>query len=247
VQKKYDLDFFKKEFSVVADKVGARLDMDGLIGQAYDSFQQFVKPSKLPFEDTLPFIMFHGAKGAVFLTVLKGGVIFGGSIGTGIIMYRLANGGWSAPCAIGLAGVNWGLQIGAAKTDHVIALRDQHALDTFIGKGQLSLGGDASIALATEGRSANASLSLNEKGEAAGILSYSHAKGIYAGISLEGQLILVRDDCNEKFYGKKISPKDILSSSKSIPNDKEKTWSELCELLNSASDEKNYKGAEEDK
>jgi len=165
---------------------------------------------------------------------------FGGSIGTGIIMYRLADGGWSAPCAIGLIGFNWGLQFGAAKTDHIIALRDQDAVDAFIGKGQLSFGGDASVAIATDGRSANTAITLNEKGKSAALLSYSHAKGVYIGISLEGQLIMVRDDCNEKFYGRQINQKEILRSAKEMPQNNQKSWSELCELLNGASERKNY-------
>jgi lipid-binding SYLF domain-containing protein len=239
----------KEQYLKLKDKFDKRVSMEGLLSTAVESFEALLRPKEFPLDDTLPLLMFEQAKGALFLTVIKGGFGVGGSIGTGLILLRLPyKAGWSAPAAVGIGGVNWGLQIGAAKTDHIMALKEKAAVDTFLGKGQLKLGGDAAIAIAKEGRSANAAVSLNEKGQAAAILSYSHSSGAYIGVSLDGQLIVPRADCNEKFYGKKLSVKDILTSNPAelMPADKRKTWSRLTDLLEQAVDRQNYQLGEEE-
>jgi len=170
-----------------------------------------------------------GAKGVVFLTVVKGGFVVGGSVGTGIIITRNAKYGWSGPCAVGLAGFQWGFNIGVQKIENIIVLHDDLSLKTFCGKGQFKLGIDASIAAGPKGRNAEVALSVNDK-RYAPTLSYSMSKGIYLGISLEGQAIAVRNDCNEDFYQQKIQPDKILDGSIQPPNNNE-DYSAICNML----------------
>merc|ERR1712176_409416 len=121
--------------------------------------------------------------------------------GSGVIIARLDdNGGWSGPCSIGLAGGQWGFNIGAQKTDFVIILRDEKALQLFSGKGQVKFGADASIAAGPLGRDAQLAVGANKQGYAATV-SYSMAQGLYIGVALEGQGIMVREECNTAYYG----------------------------------------------
>ncbi len=99
-------------------------------------------------EEQIPKELLKRAKGIVFLTTVKASLGIGASAGTGVIVARGDFGdGWSAPCAIGMGGVQWGFNIGASKVDTIIVLRTDDSLKTFSGKGQLKLGADAGIAV----------------------------------------------------------------------------------------------------
>jgi len=194
-----------KTKEVVADaqkKIEDRLSMSGLLKQGQDSLQAFLNPD-FDVEEQIPVAILAGAQGVIFMTVVKGGLGVGGSIGTGFAIARRDYAqGWSGPCAIGMVGVQWGLNIGVQKTEHIIVLRDETAVKVLVGKGQIKLGADASIAIGPKGRDAEVAVSANDKGYAP-TAAYSMSKGAYIGISLEGQVIAVRNDCNEDYYKKK--------------------------------------------
>jgi len=115
---------------------------------------------------------------------------------------------WSGPVALGTGGVGWGAQIGGSKTNGVIVLNSWSAIKAFAGQAQVKLGGDLSVAAGPLGRTAAADVRVG-KGVAA-CYSYSHSSGLFAGIALEGALLITLDKDNEKFYGNKVSPQDIL-------------------------------------
>jgi len=177
------------------------LDMNGLIEQTESSLEEFLSP-RLKIEEQIPTKILSGAKAVVFITVYKGGIGLSGVFGTGIIVARNDIGYWSGPCAIALIGVDIGLNIGVEKSNHVIILRDDSAVRAFASVGQLKLGVDASIAVGPIGRDTSAALSVGDKGYAT-MSSYSMSKGAYLGLSFEGQIVTVRNDCNEQYYGKK--------------------------------------------
>lgn len=106
-------------------------------------------------------------------------------------------------------------------------MRDEKAVKLFSGKGQIKFGADASIAAGPVGRDAQIAVGANDKGYAATV-SYSQAKGLYVGVALEGQGIKVREDCNEKYYGKKVEVKDILGAGQEIKNE---DYDKIVELL----------------
>jgi hypothetical protein len=114
---------------------------------------------------------------------------------------------WSAPSAIGTGGVGVGGQIGGELTDFVIILNTKDAVKAFSMGGNVTLGGNLSVAVGPVGRNAEAAAAV---GHIAAIYSYSKTKGLFAGISVEGSVIIERKDANEKFYGRKISAKDLL-------------------------------------
>jgi len=161
-------------------------------------------------DQSIPLEVLRRAKGLAFLTVVKAGFIFAGRVGTGLVISKLPDGRWSAPSAITTVGIQWGLLIGGELTDYVILLNTQSAVDAFSGRGQVALGGELDVALGPVGRSAGGDLHLGDGGIAPAY-TYSHSKGLFAGISLEGTVIACRSDMNQKFYGCPTPASDLLS------------------------------------
>ncbi|GMI32964.1 hypothetical protein TrCOL_g2964 [Triparma columacea] len=159
---------------------------------------------------SVPLKLIRDACGLAILTVAKGGFLWTGRLGTGIVISRRGDGTWSPPSAIMLAGCGFGLQAGGEVTDIVIVLTSQSAVNAFSGKGQVSLGAELSIAVGPLGRSAEGALRAGDKGMSS-CLSYSHSKGLFGGISIEGSVISQRSDINRNFYGTdKYSAEDLL-------------------------------------
>lgn len=150
------------------------------------------------------------AKGLAILTVLKAGFLFSGRAGSGIIVARLPDGSWSAPSAIMTAGAGVGGQIGAELTDFVFILNNKAAVDSFAQVGSITLGGNVSLAAGPVGRNAEAAGSASLKSVAA-VFSYSKTKGLFAGVSLEGSVLVERRDANRNFYGQNCKASSILS------------------------------------
>jgi len=209
-------------------KAKDRLKMEGLLKQARESLNSFLHP-KLEIEKQIPVAVLRKAKGIVFLTVVKAGLGLGAEMGSGVVMARLSTGGWSPPLAIGAAGIKWGLQIGASKVDYIMVLFDNESVETFSGRGQLKLGGDANVSVGPYGRDADVGVAASEKAKIAPILSYAMAKGAYAGITLKGEVIAVRQDCNETFYGHKSTAQDILTDKVQMPQNED--WSAIGATL----------------
>ncbi|GAB1195053.1 hypothetical protein BDV32DRAFT_120123 [Aspergillus pseudonomiae] len=151
-----------------------------------------------------------GAKGLAILTVLKAGFLGSARFGSGVVVARLADGSWSAPSAIATAGAGFGGQIGFELTDFVFILNDAAAVRTFSQVGTLTLGGNVSLAAGPVGRNAEAAGAASTKGVAA-VFSYSKTKGLFAGISLEGSMLVERKDANEKLYNSRVSARQLLS------------------------------------
>ncbi|KAI9913407.1 hypothetical protein PsorP6_005815 [Peronosclerospora sorghi] len=147
---------------------------------------------------------------STFLTVIKVGFMFTGRMGTGLVIARLTDGRWSAPSAIGTAGVGWGPQIGGEITDFVIILNTQRAVEAFCASRQVHLGAELGISAGPVGRVASGAFEASASLDLAPCYSYSHSKGLYAGFSLEGSIILSRPDINRAFYGKAVSAPDLL-------------------------------------
>lgn len=165
-------------------------------------------------DSIIPPNILQQAKGFAFLTVVKAGFVWSGRAGSGLVVARLPNGHWSAPSAIGTAGAGFGAQIGAQVVDFLLVLNTDAAVKAFTTHN-VSLGANVSIAAGPMGRAAEASGTAART--VASVFSYSKAKGLFAGISLEGSVIMQRDDANAKFYGQKVSAKDILTGRVAAP------------------------------
>eukprot|EP00536_Pseudo-nitzschia_multiseries_P007121 jgi/Psemu1/255964/estExt_Genewise1Plus.C_1630015 len=161
----------------------------------------------------IPARLLEEAKGVAVMTVAKGGFgLAGVEFGTGLVVARLGdNQQWSAPCAIGTAGLSWGAMIGAQVSDHVFLLMTDAAVELmFNNDGNLQLGADIGVAMGPVGRALEADFAASP-GAFAPIYTYSLSKGIYAGISLDGKIIVTRNRVNERFYGREVTGQQILN------------------------------------
>jgi len=153
----------------------------------------------------------------VFPSVLKAAFIVGASYGRGAMSCRRGEnfrGPWGAPTMMALEGGSFGFQIGGEATDFVLLVMNERGA-TGILASKVKLGGDASVAAGPVGRDASAEADATLRAE---ILSYSRARGLFAGVSLEGSTIRPDGGDNRRVYGKKIPAKDIVLSGKvSVP------------------------------
>jgi SH3 domain-containing YSC84-like protein 1 len=145
----------------------------------------------------------------VFPSVLKAAFVVGASYGRGAMTCRMGenfNGPWGAPSMMALEGGSVGFQIGGQATDFVLLVMNDRGANGILSS-KVKLGGDASVAAGPVGRDASAETDVSLRAE---ILSYSRARGIFAGVSLEGSTIRPDNDANVRIYGEKISAKDIV-------------------------------------
>ena len=143
---------------------------------------------------------------AVIPGLKKGALGFGGKYGKGVVMCRKANRQWTAPSFISVEGGSVGFQIGFSQTDVVLLIMNRKGIDKLIGD-KFTLGADASVAAGPVGRTANAQTNVRLDAE---ILGYSRAKGLFAGVSLEGATLRQDGDNIRDFYGEDVPPRKIL-------------------------------------
>jgi lipid-binding SYLF domain-containing protein len=145
----------------------------------------------------------------VFPSVLKAAFIVGGSYGRGAMVCRSGEhftGPWGAPSMMALEGGSLGFQLGGQATDFVLLVMNPRGA-TAILSSKVKLGADMSAAAGPKGRDATAATDATLRAE---ILSYSRARGLFAGISLEGSTLRPDNDANEKLYGKKLTATEII-------------------------------------
>jgi lipid-binding SYLF domain-containing protein len=145
----------------------------------------------------------------VLPSVVKFAIGFGGSYGRGVMTCRSGKefkGKWGAPTMMALEGGSAGLQLGGQATDFVLLLMNSRAASSIL-TSKVKLGGDASAAAGPVGRTASAETDVTMRAD---ILSYSRARGLFAGISLEGSTLRPDNDANKNLYGKKLEAKEIV-------------------------------------
>ncbi len=145
----------------------------------------------------------------VYPSVLKAAFVIGGSYGRGAMTCRTGEhytGPWSAPTMMALEGGSIGFQIGGQATDFVLLVMNARGARSILSS-KVKLGADASVAAGPKGRTANASTDVTLRAE---VLSYSRARGLFAGISLEGSTVRPDNDANERVYNKKLEAESIV-------------------------------------
>lgn len=157
----------------------------------------------------------EGARGLVFVTIVKAGFLYAAEAGTGLCVARLANGDWSAPAAVETFGVSWGFQAGCEIVDMVIPLRTDAAVDMLKAGGQVYAQLDAALAVGPMGRSVGSAVGGRKwPGENAAVdvgARYSLSKGLFAGVGVGAGFLRVSDRVNERFYGAQVSPRNLLA------------------------------------
>jgi lipid-binding SYLF domain-containing protein len=157
-------------------------------------------------------VLEHAKCVAVVPHLVKGGFIFGGKGGKGVATCRTAS-GWSAPAFITISGGSWGLQIGVQAVDLVMIIQNEKGMQKLL-ESNFQLGADASAAAGPVGRHASAGTDWKLDTE---ILTYSRAKGAFAGLTLEGASIRQDNDSRKAIYGRKITTRDLLLGKVSAP------------------------------
>ena len=157
-------------------------------------------------------VLEHAKCVAVVPHLLKGGFVIGAENGRGVATCRTAD-GWSAPAFFSITGGSWGLQIGVEGVDLVLIIQDDKGMQQLIGSG-FELGADASAAAGPVGRHASADTNWKLETE---VLTYSRAKGLFAGVTLNGASIRRDDDSTEAIYGRDIPTRRILQGDEAVP------------------------------
>jgi SH3 domain-containing YSC84-like protein 1 len=138
--------------------------------------------------------------------------IFGGNYGRGLATCRTGH-GWSAPMFVAIEGGSVGYQIGGSSTDIVMLFMNDHALQSLLSD-KFKLGADASVAAGPVGRSAAAGTDIKLNAE---ILSYSRAKGVFAGVALDGAVVQADKSGDEAMYGHDVNRHEILDGKVAVP------------------------------
>ena len=155
-------------------------------------------------------------KKAKCIAIIPGDVkfafIFGGNYGRGLATCRTGH-GWSAPMFLAIDGGSVGYQIGGSSTDLVMLFMNDHALKSLLSD-KFKLGGDASVAAGPVGRTAEAGTDVKLNAE---ILSYSRAKGIFAGVALDGAVVQADKSGDIAMYGENVDRHEILDGKVAVP------------------------------
>jgi lipid-binding SYLF domain-containing protein len=175
------------------------------VDRARVTFSDFIRdPNYIWFRENID----HAAGVLIFPQVIKGGFIWGGSGGTGVLLVRdEKTGKWSGPAFYTIGSVTFGLQIGGEASEVVILAMTRKAIDSLLSSS-FKLGGDVSIALGPIGAGAKANADIPNV--TADFISFAKSKGLYAGLNLEGAVVAVRDSLNQAYYGKDVRPSNIV-------------------------------------
>src|SRR5450755_4359727 len=146
----------------------------------------------------------------------KGGFVFGAEYGKGVATCRTAN-GWSAPAPFKVVGGSWGLQIGGEAVDLVMLVMNKDGMEKLLSS-KFKLGADASVAAGPVGRDTEGETDWKMRAE---VLTYSRARGVFAGLTVNGAVIEQDEDATGAFYGQPTSFRDILQGKVSAPSGSE--------------------------
>ena len=145
---------------------------------------------------------------------LKAGLVIGGRRGHGLMSVKNPDGSWSQPVFIKLTGGSIGFQAGVQSSDVVLVFRNDRNLENIVN-GKFTLGADAGVAAGPVGRNASASTDGQLKAE---IWSWSRARGLFAGVALDGAVLQIDDDANVAVYGSAATPRAIFEDRAGAPS-----------------------------
>ncbi len=187
----------------------------------------------LDIPDGIPQELLDKAECVVVMpSVKKFAIGIGGSYGKGVMVCRSGSGfdgPWGAPAMYRLEGGNIGFQLGGEATDFIFLVMNRKGVKSLL-KSKVKLGVDASVAAGPKGRTTGASTDASLSAE---ILTYSRARGLFAGVAIEGSTLRPDNGANKKLYGRELTATEIVLTKKVVPVE----GKELVELLQRASPE----------
>src|SRR5688500_9451184 len=158
-------------------------------------------------ESAIPDKLLDEARAIVIVPdTIKAGLVLGGRRGHGVVSVKNPDGTWSNPSFITLTGGSVGFQVGVQSADIVLVFRSDRGLESIVN-GKFTLGADAGVAAGPMGRNASTSTDGEMKAE---IWSWSRARGLFAGVALDGAVLAIDDAANEAVYGRDTTPRMIF-------------------------------------
>ena len=145
--------------------------------------------------------------------LIKGAFLFGGKYGRGFASCRKRGGGWTAPAAVAIEGGSFGSQLGASSTDLIMLVMNKKGMSHLLAD-KFTLGSQYAVVQGMTGKEASVNTDVLAR---SAILTYSHAKGLFAGISLEGATLRTDSGENKRLYGCEMRNKEILETKVPTP------------------------------
>ncbi len=187
---------------------GAREDV-----RADDAIRVVQQIQSIP-ESGIPDRLLDDARAIVVVPdTIKAGFLIGGRRGLGLMAVKTADGTWSNPVFVKLAGASFGLQAGVQSADVILVFRSDRGLESIVN-GKFTLGADASVAAGPVGRSAAAATDGEFKAE---IWSWSRARGLFAGVALDGAVLSIDNGANSSAYGNGVTPRMVFEGRATQP------------------------------
>ncbi|WP_133479829.1 lipid-binding SYLF domain-containing protein [Cognatilysobacter segetis] len=181
--------------------------------RARDALRVLQEIRKIP-ESSIPDKLLDEARAIVVVPdTLKIGLVVGGRRGHGLMAVKNPDGTWSQPAFVKLTGGSIGLQAGLQSSDLVLVFRGERGVDSIVN-GKVTLGADASVAAGPVGRSAGTATDGQLKAE---IWSWSRARGLFAGIALDGAVLQIDDTADQLAYGDGTTPRMIFEGRTRAP------------------------------
>ena len=204
----------------VGRAVSAQTDEADRIREAVVVFDEVMRAP----DNAIPGSVLGKAEGiAIFPGTLRGGFILGAQRGRGILSAKDPNTGeWSAPAFLTLTGGSIGAQIGGQSVDLILIIQNRRGLE-YLLRNNFKIGAGASVAAGPVGRDATASTDIQLRAE---ILSYSRARGLFAGVSLEGSSVRADRDANRRFYGRAYNSRQVVFDARGGKPDPVPEWLE---------------------
>jgi lipid-binding SYLF domain-containing protein len=181
-------------------------------------------------ENSIPKGLLQRAEAIVVIpSLVKGGFIVGAKHGKGVLSVRDDSRRWSSPAFVKMTGGSIGWQIGVESVDLVLLVMNRGGIDDLLSD-KFTLGGNMSVAAGPVGRNGDAATDVKLGSQ---ILAYSRAKGLFAGVSLEGASLTGDKDGNQSFYGKPLTPREIVDRHVTAPAAIGETWRTMLHNLSS--------------
>jgi lipid-binding SYLF domain-containing protein len=185
----------------LASSEADRRKAEGIVTRAEKTLKDFASdPDMSWFRDNL-----KKAKGIMIVpTMGKGGLIFGGYGGSGVLLgHDEKKNEWTYPAFYTMGAVTFGLQIGGAADQVILVIMTKKGMDAMLST-EFKLGADVSVAAGPVGKGVS--------GQTADVLAFARSKGVFGGLTVEGAVVKIRNGWNEAYYGKSVRPSDILIS-----------------------------------
>lgn len=215
----FTLDGVQADDSEEAEKTGG---VEGGIQKTQAEKDKYASRKTQKVIKKIPPKVLQNAAGIAIMTCFRTGFGFSGSGGSGVVLARLPDGSWSPPSGILIHTIGWGFLIGLDIYDVVLVIRKPEALKAFTHP-KVSIGAELSVAAGPVGNGAM----LDSGIDASPCWSYTKSKGAYAGLQLDGTIILKRDDANARLYGQRAEVADIFAGKVTAPTSVHPLWATL--------------------